>query len=52
MIYRIYKNGQAIATYTRVTLDGTSLVCRKEFGSRVDLILAAGQWDSVVWEEN
>ena len=51
MVYKVTKNDEIIASYGRVEAFGAgALACRKFFGDRIDLILAAGQWDNVFWE--
>ena len=51
MVYKVTKNDEIIASDERVEAFGAgALACRKFFGDRIDLILAAGQWDNVFWE--
>lgn len=49
MPYAIVKNNQPVGTFPRVGLDHGCIECRNEFGGKVLLILAPGQWDSVYW---
>lgn len=51
MTYVVTKNDEIIARFGRITVGHAGeLDCRKEFGGRVELCLAPGQWDNYFWE--
>lgn len=50
-MYKVIKDNQVIARYGRVLIEnGGVLECREEFGAPIELLLAPGQWDSVIRE--
>ena len=48
-MYKVIRDNQVIAEYGRVLIEhGGVLECREEFGAPIELLLAPGQWDSVI----